>query len=157
MELTTFDRQLLDEIQNDLPLTRKPFEVIASRLGVDEATVLDRVVQLRRTGWIHRLGAFFDAENMGFKGVLVAVKVAPLHLAAVAEFINACQLVTHNDERDHDDYQLWFTVQTPDEAALELILGRLRQQEGVGEMVVLPTTKRYKVNVRFQLGQGLHD
>ena len=157
MELTTFDRRLLDEIQNDLPMTSSPFADIADRLGSEEATVLERIVQLRRGGWIHRIGAFFDAENLGYKGVLVAVAVEPAHLQKVAEFINACPAVTHNDERDHDDFQLWFTVQTSDTAGLDRILERLRSQPGVGRMVVLPTTRRYKVNVKFQLGQGAHD
>jgi DNA-binding Lrp family transcriptional regulator len=157
MDLTTFDRQLLDVIQNDLPMTNRPFADLAAKLGADEKTVLERINLLRRGGWIHRIGAFFDAENLGYKGVLVAVAVEAAHIQKTAEFINSCPAVTHNDERDHDDFQLWFTVQTTGEAELEEILARLRKQPGVGRMVVLPTSRRHKVNVKFQLGQGLHD
>ena len=65
MELTQFDKELLNLIQTGLPLTPAPFAAVAARLGCPEQQVLERLAQLRDAGVIRRLGAFFDSESLG--------------------------------------------------------------------------------------------
>ena len=50
MQLTTFDKQLLNLIQSGLPLTPAPFADIAGQLGSDEAHVIERIGQLQDRG-----------------------------------------------------------------------------------------------------------
>ena len=101
MQLTQFDKLLLNVIQTGLPLTPSPFADIAAQLGTDEATVIDRISAMKAQGVIRRFGAFFDADSLGYKGWLVAVKVTPEFLPEVARAVNAWPQVTHNDERDN--------------------------------------------------------
>jgi DNA-binding Lrp family transcriptional regulator len=150
MELTRFDKKLLNLIQTGLPLTPAPFAAIAARLGCPEQQVLDRLVQLRDAGVIRRLGAFFDAESLGYRGWLVAVKVEEISLPAVAQAVNAWPEVTHNDERDHE-YNLWFTIQTRTDEEKEERLRQVAAMPGVSTVFSLPTTDRYKVNVEFRM------
>lgn len=150
MQLTRFDKALLNLVQTGLPLVAAPFAAIAELLDCSEQEVLERLEVLRAQGMIRRLGAFFDAETLGYKGMLVAVKVAPDCLQAVAAAINALPQVTHNDERDHE-YNLWFTVQDRNEAAMESLLATVAEMPGVIDMIPMKTTGRYKVNLEFQL------
>lgn len=150
MELTQFDKELLNLIQTGLPLTPAPFAAVASRLGCPEQQVLERLAQLRDAGVIRRLGAFFDAESLGYRGWLVAVKVEEASLSAVAQAVNAWPEVTHNDERDHE-YNLWFTIQTRTEAEKDGLLRQVTAMPGVSAVFSLPTTDRFKVNVEFQM------
>ena len=150
MKLTQFDKELLNLVQTGLPLVEAPFAAMADRLGSSEQEVLERLSVLREHGMIRRFGAFFDAEALGYQGILVAVKIAPEHLSAVAAAINSLPQVTHNDERDHD-YNLWFTLQDRDEAVLESLLGSVGRMQGVLDVISLRTTDRYKVNLEFQL------
>ena len=150
MELTQFDKELLNLIQTGLPLTPAPFAAVADRLGCPEQQVLERLAQLRDAGVIRRLGAFFDAESLGYRGWLVAVKVEELSLPAVARAVNAWPEVTHNDERDHE-YNLWFTIQTRTEAEKDSLLRQVAAMPGVSAVFGLPTTDRFKVNVEFQM------
>ena len=150
MELTQFDKQLLNLVQTGLPLTPAPFADLADRLGCPEQQVLEQLARLRDEGIIRRLGAFFDAEALGYRGWLVAVKVDPVLLAEVARAVNAWPEVTHNDERDHE-YNLWFTIQTRSEARQQELLCRIGAMAGVLAVIVLPTTDRYKVNVEFRM------
>ncbi|NMC32013.1 MAG: Lrp/AsnC family transcriptional regulator [Veillonellaceae bacterium] len=150
MELTQFDKQLLNLVQTGLPLTPAPFADLADRLGCPEQQVLEQLARLRDEGIIRRLGAFFDAEALGYRGWLVAVKVEPVLLAEVARAVNAWPEVTHNDERDHE-YNLWFTIQTRSEARQQELLCRIGAMAGVSAVIVLPTTDRYKVNVEFRM------
>ena len=150
MELTQFDKELLNLIQTGLPLTPAPFAAVAARLGCPEQQVLERLAQLRDAGVIRRLGAFFDAESLGYRGWLVAVKVEEMSLPAVARAVNAWPEVTHNDERDHE-YNLWFTIQTRTEAEKDGLLRQVAAMPGVSAVFSLPTTDRFKVNVEFQM------
>lgn len=150
MQLTQFDKQLLNIIQTGLPLTPSPFADVAAQLGCDEDMVIDRIAALKAHGIIRRFGAFFDAESLGYKGWLVAVRVAPEFLPGVALAVNAWPQVTHNDERDND-YNLWFTVQSRDEATMSALLAKLGEMPGVEEMITMPTSDRFKVNVEFQI------
>ena len=148
MELTQFDKELLNLIQTGLPLTPAPFAAVAARLGCQEQQVLERLAQLRDAGVIRRLGAFFDAESLGYRGWLVAVKVEEMSLPAVARAVSAWPEVTHNDERDHE-YNLWFTIQTRTEAEKDGLLRQVTAMSGVSAVFSLPTTDRFKVNVEF--------
>ena len=150
MELTQFDKELLNLIQTGLPLTPAPFAAVAARLGCPEQQVLERLAQLRDAGVIRRLGAFFDAESLGYRGWLVAVKVEEISLPTVAQAVNAWPEVTHNDERDHE-YNLWFTIQARTEARQQELLRQVGAKAGVSAVIALPTTDRYKVNVEFRM------
>ena len=150
MQLTPFDKQLLNLIQSCLPLTPAPFADIARQLGSDEAHVIERIGKLQERGLICRFGAFFDAESLGYKGRLVAARVAPDFLPAVALAINALPQVSHNDERDNE-YNLWFTVQSREESEILRLIGMVAQMEGVEEVISMPTSERFKVNVEFQV------
>ena len=150
MELTQFDKELLNLIQTGLPLTPAPFAVVAARLGCPEQQVMERLAQLRDAGVIRRLGAFFDAESLGYRGWLVAVKVEEISLPTVAQAVNAWPEVTHNDERDHE-YNLWFTIQTRTDEEKEERLRQVASMPGVSAVFSLPTTDRFKVNVEFRM------
>ena len=150
MQLTPFDKQLLNLIQSGLPLTPAPFADIARQLGSDETQVIERIGELQERGLICRLGAFFDAESLGYKGRLVAARVAPAFLPAVALAINDLPQVSHNDERDNE-YNLWFTVQSREETEIARLIDRVAQMEGVEEVISMPTSERFKVNVEFQV------
>lgn len=148
--LDDFDKQLLNSIQGDIPLTPRPFAAVAERLGTDEATVVDRLRRLKDGGYIRRIGPFFDSHRLGYVSTLVALAVAPEALPAVAAAVNAYPGVTHNYERE-GEYNLWFALLSPDMAAQEEVLAAVARLDGVRELLNLPATRKYKVNVRFTL------
>lgn len=150
MRMTAFDKQLLNIVQTGLPLTPAPFADIARQLGCEESAVLERLSFLQEQGLIRRLGAFFDAGSLGYKGWLVAAKVAPDALSRVALLLNSWPQVTHNDERDNE-FNLWFTLQSRDEGELARLISELKGTAGVEEVFVLPTVGRYKVNLEFRM------
>lgn len=152
--LSEFDKQLLDEMQQDIPLTGRPFLVAARRLGTDEATVISGLQRLKQEGYIRRLGAFFDPAALGFGSTLCAVRVETAHLAAAAGFINRQPGVTHNYERE-GEYGLWFTLQTENEKARDSFLTELCSLPGTERVLVLPAVKKYKLRVRLPLSGGV--
>ncbi|MCR5176774.1 MAG: Lrp/AsnC family transcriptional regulator [Anaerovibrio sp.] len=150
MELTSFDKQLLNELQGGIQFVSRPYELMAQKLGVSEQVVLERLDQLQQEGLIRKIGAFFNSDKLGYSGTLIAVKVQQQYIAQVASKINEYPEVTHNYQRS-GDYALWFTLITNDAKRREHILTTVRNLPGVSALMDLYSQKKYKIDVRFQL------
>lgn len=148
--ITEFDKQLLNLIQTELPLTRRPFALLADKLNSEETTVIDRLKSLKEQGLIRRIGPFFDSEKLGYMGTLVGLEVKADLIGPVAEVINSYQGVTHNYERE-GSLNLWFTLITPSLVMQDEILAKIRNLDGVVRLINLPPTQKFKVNVQFSL------
>ena len=64
-ELDIIDKQLLDLLQQEVPLVDRPFEQIGQKVGLSEAQVLERVAELKRgpSPVIRQIGAIFDRNG----------------------------------------------------------------------------------------------
>ena len=150
LELTEFDKSLLNLLQGSIALSQHPFRDMAEKLGSDEQTVIDRINLLKENGYVRRIGAFFNSEKLGYTGTLVAVSVKPDKIASVAEAINKYPGITHNYERECD-YNLWFTLLTPDSETHDRIINEIGALPGVEKLMDLSARRKYKINVRFNL------
>lgn len=150
MELTAFDKALLNLLQGSLPIGKLPFAKMAEELGTDEERVISRLRLLKDEGYLRRIGTFFDSSRLGYGGTLVALRVAEGKVASVAEAVNRYPGVTHNYERE-GKFNLWFTLLTPNLETEKEILSEVEALPGVECLLNLKTTKKYKINVQFQL------
>ncbi|MSV24159.1 Lrp/AsnC family transcriptional regulator [Selenomonas sp. WCA-380-WT-3B 3/] len=149
-ELTSFDKSLLNLLQGNLPVCSHPFARLAEELGSDEDTVLSRLRELKRNGYLRRIGTFFNSGRLGYKGTLVALRVDPERLQDVAEAVNGYPGATHNYERE-GRYNLWFTLLTPCAEMEKRILAEVEALPGVEDILNLKANKKYKINVQFNL------
>lgn len=150
MELTAFDKALLNLLQGSLPIGKRPFAKMAEELGTDEERIISRLRLLKDEGYLRRIGTFFDSSRLGYGGTLVALRVAEGKVASVAEAVNRYPGVTHNYERE-GKFNLWFTLLTPNLETEKEILSEVEALPGVECLLNLKTTKKYKINVQFQL------
>ena len=150
MELSLFDKELLNRLQSNIPICSRPFAKMAADLGTDEDKIISRIRELKAAGYLRRIGTFFNSNNLGYVGTLVALKVSPNEIAPVAEAVNKYPEATHNYERE-GKYNLWFTLLTRDASHESNILSEIRNLPGVEDMLKLKSNKKYKVNVQFNL------
>ena len=148
--LTDFDKRLLNILQGNLPLCSRPFSRLGEMLDTTEEHVLRRLNELKREGYLRRIGTFFNSEQLGYHGTLIALRVAEDHLADVAQAVNRYAGATHNYERE-GDYNLWFTLLTPSRTVEEKILAEVAALPGVEGLMSLKANHRYKINVQFKL------
>ena len=149
------DRKILDIIQTDFPLDPRPYAVLAKKVGVSEAEALARVSALRKDGVIRQLSANFWADKLGYVSTLCGASVPSDQLDFFVAEVNACRYVTHNYLRDHE-YNVWFTLICPSKEERESILADLMAKTGV-EILNLPATKIFKINVNFKMAKDLED
>ena len=150
MKLDDTDRRLLELIQQQIPLSTRPYLELAAALGVDEAEVLDRLARLREAKIIRRMGGFFDSRKLGYTGTLCAVRVPAERIDAVAAVVNSYPEVSHNYLRDHE-YNMWFTVLAPSTEAVRRIIEEIRMRAGIDHVLSLPAERVFKIKVRFKV------
>ncbi len=146
------DRQLLNAIQAEVPLIARPFRQLAGPLGCDEAAVIDRITALRQAGIIREISAIFDAVALGYRQALVALSVPIDRLDQAGQIAAEHPGVSHCYGRA-GEVNLWLTLATSPRSRLGLeasaeVLARL---VGATGHMVLPTIRRYKLQVRFDM------
>lgn len=149
-ELTDFDKRLLNLVQGNLPVCSRPFARLGEMLETTEENVLTRLDELRQEGYLRRIGTFFNSEQLGYEGTLIALQVDEEAIPSVAQAINRYVGATHNYERE-ERYNLWFTLLTPSRSAEERILAEVGALPGVRRLMSLKAHKKYKINVQFKL------
>lgn len=150
MELSSFDKSLLNLLQGNIPVCSRPFAEMATTLGADESFVLERVRELKSEGYLRRIGTFFNSDNLGYHSTLIALEVTPSEIGAVAETINSYDEVTHNYERE-GKFNLWFTLSTLNAEREGNILKEIKALRGVEDMINLKSNRKFKINVQFKL------
>ncbi len=144
------DRRLLNEIQSDFPITKRPYEDLGDRLDCSEEEILKRVKRLRKEGIIRRIGGNFDSKRLGFATTLCAAKVPDDKINRFVEVVNQYPEVTHNYLRNHH-YNIWFTLVAQDVKVIKRYIEEIIQYTGVREILNLPAVRTFKILVDFDL------
>ncbi len=151
--LNETDRKLIEILQEDFPLVEKPWKEISGKLRLSENEVISRLKQLHEAGIIQKIGPVIDGRKIGLAAAtLVAMKVPKNKVDFVVRIINEYNSVSHNYEREHE-YNIWFTITASNTEQLTNILEEIKQKTGIeqDDILNLPTTNRFKINVRLQL------
>jgi len=155
--LKDIDRRILQLLQDDFPLVERPWSEVSSKLGITENELVTRIEQLCAAGVIRKIGPIVDASKVGLTAAtLVALRVPENKVNDVAQVINQYSNISHNYEREHE-YNIWFTLAASNPQELTKTLNEIIQKAGLSQIDVLnlPTAKRFKINVNFQLTQKL--
>lgn len=150
MEIDETDRNLLNRIQSDFPITERPFEAIGGEIGISETDVIARLSRLRAAGIIRRIGGNFVPAKLGFVSTLCAAKVPENSIDQFAAVVNRYAGVTHNYTRE-SRFNVWFTFIAPSMAEIEANLDAISRETGVPEIINLPATRLFKIRAHFNL------
>ena len=151
------DARILNEIQRDFPLVRRPFAELGARVGIDEHDMLTRVQRLHGgdAPVIRQISAIFDTRKLGYDSMLVAFKVPPEQLEAAAAELNRNPGLSHNYERS-GPFNIGFTIAVPADASLSLEeqVARLAWKVRAAHYALLPTLALYKIGVQLDVERG---
>lgn len=154
-QLNENETKLLNVVQEEVPLSARPFATIAERVGLSEDEALDLLRQLRggERPIIRQISAIFDTKALGYQTSLVAASVPEERLDAAAAMISAHPGVSHNYKRENR-YNLWYTLAVPPDSKLGLegTIDILHRESGATQTRLMPTLKLYKIGVKLNLG-----
>ncbi|WP_170593445.1 Lrp/AsnC family transcriptional regulator [Ruegeria arenilitoris] len=124
------DRRLLNRLQEDLPLTPRPYADVAAELGITEQDLLNRLARMKADRIITRFGPFFDAAAMGGDFCLCAMAVPEAEFETVLTKVNAHPEVAHNYERTHR-LNMWFVLATETPEAITATADAIERETGI--------------------------
>jgi DNA-binding Lrp family transcriptional regulator len=143
------ERRILSAIQEDFPLSKRPFLDIANRLEIDEDEVIGAIENLRREGLIRKIGAVINPKKIGYVSLLAAATIHEDNIDSAAGIINEFPGVTHNYLREGEP-NIWFTLTEPDTETLKNNLRIIEERIGV-PLMRMPMTKKYKIGVKLDI------
>jgi DNA-binding Lrp family transcriptional regulator len=144
------DMKLLNEIQSNFPITKRPYKDLGVRLSCSEDNILTRIKRLKKEGIIRRIGSNFDSQRIGYTTTLCAARVPDDEIEEFVRVVNKYPGVTHNYLRDHH-YNIWFTFVAPTMKVIDRYIEEIMKHTGVEEILNLPAVKRFKILVNFNL------
>ena len=148
--LDDIDRAILNRIQSDFPITSRPYRIIAEKLGLAEEDVIKRVLRLKDSGIIRRIGGNFTPDKLGFVSTLCAAEVPEDKISQFAEVVNRYPGVTHNYRRENA-VNIWFTFIAPTIDEINANLKQIAEETGVTKILNLPATKVFKIRAEFKV------
>ncbi|MCB1455566.1 MAG: Lrp/AsnC family transcriptional regulator [Nitratireductor sp.] len=144
--LDAIDRQLINLLQDGIPVESHPFEIVGAQLCISENEVVDRITRMRAIGAITRFGPFLDAAAMGGEFCLCAMSVPPERFEEVMTLVNDHPEVAHNYERDHR-LNMWFVLACDRKADIEATASRIETETGL-EVLRFPKLKEFFIGFR---------
>jgi DNA-binding Lrp family transcriptional regulator len=141
-------------IQEDFPLTERPFKETAGRLksdpGIDESEVMRRISDLKEKGVIRRIGAVIDGAAVGAVTTLLGAVVPEGSMDHFIDVVNSYPRVTHNYLRD-GERNIWFTIWSRSREEIEETVNEIKERTGVTDIISFPSKKTYKIRAVFDI------
>lgn len=150
-DLDDTSRKLLTLIQKGFPLGKRPFAALAKGIGIREEEALNRIQELKERKLIVEISGIFNATALGYRIVLVAMKVKGEKLDEAAQSISLHPGVGHNYSRD-SLYNLWFTLSLPREKDFKEEVASMQKRAGASSSLLLPSLRLFKIGVLIEPG-----
>ena len=148
------DKAAIRALQEDVPLTPRPFDLWARQVGLSYEELLERAYDLQRRKIMRRFSAVLYHRKAGFRANAMGVwKVPPERIDEVGNMFAQYQAVSHCYERPvYEDwpYALFSMVHGRTEEECETVLNAMAAESGLTEWASLYSTREYKkTRVRY--------
>ncbi|MGI8860023.1 MAG: siroheme decarboxylase subunit alpha [Rubrobacteraceae bacterium] len=148
------DRAAILALQEDIPLTPRPFDLWGEQVGLTYSELLDRAYDLQRRKIMRRFSAVLYHRKAGFRANAMGVwKVPEERVEEAGEMFAQYQAVSHCYERPvYEDwpYALFSMVHGRTTEECEAVLTAMSEESGLTDYASLYSTREYKkTRVRY--------
>ena len=143
------DHEILQVIQDGVPVTREPFKEAADKLGMTQEELVERVKVMNENGLIRRFSANINQRKLGITANAVVVWNIPEEKmeAAVPVFLGRGEISHIYERRVYPgrwEYNLYTVVHDYDRESVEMFSKELADEIGVHDYQVLFSKRRFK-------------
>jgi DNA-binding Lrp family transcriptional regulator len=148
------DKAAVRALQEDVPLTPRPFDLWGRQVGLSAEELLERALDLRQRKIMRRFSAVLYHRKAGFKANSMGVwKVPDERVEEVGQIFAQYQAVSHCYKRPtYEDwpYALFSMVHGRSVEECEAVLDAMAEESGLTERLSLYSTREYKkTRVRY--------
>ena len=142
------DKEVIRLIQGDLPLSLRPFAVLAKQAGISEKEFVERVASLKKRGIIRRFGATLRHQEAGFSSnAMVAWIVPEERIEEVGKALAKVRAVTHCYQRKTYKgwpYNLYTMIHGQGREKCREIAEQMSRKVGIQDYNLLFSEKEFK-------------
>jgi DNA-binding Lrp family transcriptional regulator len=143
------NRRIINAFQGGFPIAERPYAEAATRVGIGEDELIERIEDMLDAGTLTRFGPLYNAEAMGGALTLAALAVPVERYDEVAETVNAFPEVAHNYERAHA-LNMWFVIATDDPARAYDVIEEIEAKTGL-TVYDMPKEEEFFIGLHFTL------
>ena len=156
VSLSSADRKVINELQQDLPLISRPFAEISARLGMVEEKLLTQCQSLLSRGIIRRFGASVNHRGIGFTANAMTCWSVPAEkVEVIAKKLVPLKQVSHCYERKTNSlwhYNLFAMIHGHTREQCQGIADKVSAETGLTDFVSLFSTREFrKTRVIYQV------
>lgn len=148
--LDELDKRIISIMQDEFPLVPKPYLEIANKLGIREEELLERLKKYTQSGKIRKMGAVLKHREVGYAANALCAWIIPEdRIEEIGKIFSKFSAVTHcyaRVTRPDWPYNFYTMLHANTREQCNSIAEELAQQAGVGEYVMLFSTKEWKKN-----------
>ena len=146
--LSSLDKKIISFISNDIGQNTRPFQRIASKIGISEDKLLERMKYYRKTGFMRKFYAVLNHRKIGFKYNAMTVWDVPQESVENAgEAIALFSSVSHCYERPKKadwPYNLYAMIHARTRIQCLAEAKRVSEKIGFLDYKLLFSVKEYK-------------
>ena len=146
--LTDLEKKIIASIQEDMPVTERPYLEISEKLGISEAELLETLLILCDRGIIRRFGATLRHQRTGFTAnAMGAWQVDEARIEEVGNKMASFKQVSHCYRRNPTGtwpYNLYTMIHASDEESCRQTADRMSRETGVEKYELLFSRRELK-------------
>ena len=146
--LTEIEKKIIASIQEDIPITERPYLAIAQNLQISEKKLLETLQSLCDRGIIRRFGATLRHQQTGFTAnAMAAWQVDEDRIEEVGHKMAAYRQVSHCYRRNptaHWPYNLYTMIHADNEAACRETARKMAEAAAVANYTLLFSVEELK-------------
>ncbi|MFC1814442.1 Lrp/AsnC family transcriptional regulator [Thermodesulfobacteriota bacterium] len=146
--LTELEKKIIAAVQQNIPVTKRPYLEMAASLGVSEKTFLKTLQGLCDKGFIRRFGATIRHQKSGYTAnAMAAWQVDEERTDEVGQIMASFPQVSHCYRRNPTSewpYNLYTMIHAKDEAACRETASRMADKAGFDVYTLLFSRKELK-------------
>lgn len=147
--------ELLQYLQYNMNIVEDPFIKASEDLDIDLKRLLADVNRLIKRGVIKRIGFAFNYRSAGMVSALVGMALDNHLVRDYARFMSSVAGVKHNFVRDHEVYNIWFTIRGVDDQDILNKVGDIASRFNVNSYIILKSLWTCKLSVKYNLEEGI--
>ncbi len=146
--ISSIERRILAVLQEGLPISQRPYEDMAHRIGIETSELLAVLKDWKKQGKLRRIGAILNHFKIGLAaGAMVVWQVESERIVEVGQAFAGFEEVSHAYQRqtlENWPYNIYTMVHGKSAEDVQEVVKRMSQVSGVSNYRILVTEKELK-------------
>ncbi len=142
------DKKIIGKMQKNIPISKRPYKIIADELGILETELINRLKKMEREGKLRRVGAILKHRKAGFEAnAMIAWKVPENKVDEVGEIMAGFKEASHVYLRPtypEWPYNMFTMIHSIAKEECENTIKAMAFASGIKEYKYLYSIKEYK-------------